>query len=46
MKEITDIAFEAADSDGNKSLDQYELSSIMKEVARDMNLTAPSEMDI
>ena len=46
MKYVTDMAFEAVDADGSESLDREEIFDIMKEVAIEMNVTAPGDDDI
>ena len=40
------MAFDAVDLDENGNLDKFELSQIMKEVANDMRVKAPTENDI
>ena len=46
IKIVSDLAFDAVDLDENGSLDKFELSQIMKEVAHDMRVKAPTENDI
>ena len=46
IKTISDLAFIAVDADGSNSLDSEELAAIMKEVAKEMRVTAPTETDI
>ena len=43
---VTDLAFEAADTDGNMNLDQTELSSLLKSVAREMQIVPPTDLDV
>tara|TARA_B110000305_G_C18975994_1_gene419383 strand:+ start:328 stop:483 length:156 start_codon:yes stop_codon:yes gene_type:complete len=40
------MAFDAVDADGNQELDKNELLDIMREVADEMHVTAPGELDI
>ena len=40
------MAFNEIDKDGNNSLDDDEFSSVMKEVAREFKVTAPTDADI
>ena len=46
VKPITDLAFLACDDDGSMSLEENELSAVMKEVAYLMKVTAPTKDDI
>ena len=46
VKIICDLAFDAADSDGSKSLEKEELTLLLKEVAQEMKITAPSDLDV
>ena len=43
---VTDLAFVACDNDNSNSLDQEELSAVMKEVAHIMKITPPTKDDI
>ena len=43
---VSDLAFDAVDLDENGNLDSDELSLIMKEVAQEMRVKAPTENDI
>ena len=43
---VSDLAFDAVDLDENGSLDQNEISQIMKEVADEMGVKAPTDSDI
>ena len=43
IKQISDMAFDAVDADGNGSLDLGELSDILKETARQLGLKQPTE---
>ena len=46
IRTISDLAFDAVDNDRSNSLDAEELSNVMKEVARLMRITPPSDVDI
>ncbi len=46
IKTISDLAFIAVDADNSNSLDSDELAAIMKEVAKEMRVTAPTQNDI
>ena len=46
MGVITDMAFDAVDADGSKSLDQEELLEITQAVAIEMRINPPGENDI
>ena len=46
IKIVSDLAFDAVDLDESKNLDQEELGQIMREVAYDMRVKAPSDNDI
>ena len=43
IKQISDMAFDAVDKDGNGNLDLEELGDILKETARDLGLKQPTE---
>lgn len=43
---ISNLAFDAVDVDKSESLDEEELSAVMKEVALEMRVNAPKDADI
>ena len=46
IKIISDMAFDAVDSDGNGTLDLAELSIVLRNVAKEMKLNPPTDNDI
>ena len=46
IRTVSDLAFEAVDTDGSNSLDKNELAAVMKEVAQEMKVTPPTDADI
>ena len=46
IRTVADLAFDAVDTDKSNSLEKEELQAVMKEVANEMQVTAPSEADI
>ena len=46
IKIISDMAFDAVDQDGNGSLDLQELGIVLRSVAKQMRLNAPTDNDI
>ena len=43
IKIVSDLAFDSVDADESNSLEQEELTEIMKEVARDLRVKAPTD---
>ena len=46
IKIVSDLAFDSVDADESNSLEQEELTEIMKEVARDLRVKAPTDQDV
>ena len=46
IKIVSDLAFDAVDIDGNVSLDKDELTEVMRNVAGEMKVKAPTDGDI
>ena len=46
IKTVSDLAFDAVDLDESEQLDQEELATIMQEVATNLKVKAPNNMDI
>lgn len=46
IKIVSDLAFDAVDIDGNGSLDKDELTEVMRNVAGEMKVKAPTDGDI
>lgn len=43
---VTDMAFEAVDQDGSGQLDKFELGHVLRDVAKVMNISPPSDNDV
>lgn len=43
---VTDMAFEAVDTDHSGQLDKSELAEVLRDVARQMNIYPPSDNDV
>ena len=46
IRKVSDLAFDAVDEDQSESLDQEEMSKIMRDVSVFMKITPPTENDI
>ena len=46
MQTISQMAFDAVDTNGDSSLDFTELSTILNDIAKKMNIPPPTDIDI
>ena len=46
IPEVSNLAFDAVDDDHSDTLDEMELGTVMKEVANEMRVNAPTDPDI
>ena len=46
IKTVSDLSFDAVDVDGSHTLEEAELGKIMKEIARESKIAAPTDADV